>query len=155
MFDQLVCRVMFHKLRYEGIFTPPSEKGTLVFPGNLSMFEWGGVAVDPQHQAMIANPMALPFVSRLIPRSANNPIEPKKSKSSSFSSVVCLQPPYGVPYGVTLEAFFLSIWLTLQAARLGIYRGRGFENPHYYLEASHWNRTRQFTAASCPSKWAC
>ena len=40
MFDQLVCRVMFHQLRYEGIFTPPSEQGTLVFPGNLGMFEW-------------------------------------------------------------------------------------------------------------------
>ncbi len=33
MFDQLVCRVMFHQMRYEGIFTPPSEQGTLVFPG--------------------------------------------------------------------------------------------------------------------------
>jgi len=43
MFDQLVCRVMFHQLRYEGIFTPPSEQGTLVFPGNLGMFEWGGI----------------------------------------------------------------------------------------------------------------
>ncbi len=32
MFDQLVCRVMFHQMRYEGIFTPPSEQGTLVFP---------------------------------------------------------------------------------------------------------------------------
>ncbi len=31
MFDQLVCRVMFHQMRYEGIFTPPSEQGTLVF----------------------------------------------------------------------------------------------------------------------------
>ncbi len=26
MFDQLVCRVMFHQMRYEGIFTPPSEQ---------------------------------------------------------------------------------------------------------------------------------
>ena len=34
VFDQLVCRVMFHQMRYEGIFTPPSEQGTLVFPGN-------------------------------------------------------------------------------------------------------------------------
>ena len=32
MFDQLVCRVIFHRLRYEGPFTPPSEQGTLVFP---------------------------------------------------------------------------------------------------------------------------
>ena len=41
MFDQLVCRVMFHQMRYEGIFTPPSEQGTLVFPVTW-MFEWGG-----------------------------------------------------------------------------------------------------------------
>lgn len=46
MFDQLVCRVMFHQMRYEGIFTPPSEQGTLVFPGNTGMFEWGGISVD-------------------------------------------------------------------------------------------------------------
>lgn len=68
MFDQLVCRVMFHQMRYEGIFTPPSEQGTLVFPGNLGMFEWGGISVDPNRQVAIANPMALPFVSKLIPR---------------------------------------------------------------------------------------
>ena len=43
MFDQLVCRVMFHQLRYEGIFfsRPPSEQGTLVFPGNLGMVRVG------------------------------------------------------------------------------------------------------------------
>ena len=50
MFDQLVCRVMFHQMRYEGIFTPPSEQGTLVFPGNPGMFEWGGISVDPNRE---------------------------------------------------------------------------------------------------------
>lgn len=35
MFDQLMCRVSFKKLNYDGIYTPPSENGTLVFPGNL------------------------------------------------------------------------------------------------------------------------
>ena len=47
IFDQLACRITFHRLRYEGTFTPPSLQGTLVFPGNLGMFEWGGIAVDP------------------------------------------------------------------------------------------------------------
>ncbi len=41
MFDQLVCRVMFHQMRYEGIFTPPSEQGTLVFPGNIGDVRMG------------------------------------------------------------------------------------------------------------------
>ncbi|WP_446918006.1 glucose/quinate/shikimate family membrane-bound PQQ-dependent dehydrogenase [Klebsiella pneumoniae] len=104
MFDQLVCRVIFHQLRYEGIFTPPSEQGTLVFPGNLGMFEWGGISVDPNRQVAIANPMALPFVSKLIPRGPGNPMEPPKdAKGSGTESGV--QPQYGVPYGVTLNPF--------------------------------------------------
>ncbi|MFN6886637.1 membrane-bound PQQ-dependent dehydrogenase, glucose/quinate/shikimate family, partial [Proteus mirabilis] len=46
MADQLLCRIAFHQLNYEGIYTPPSENGTLVFPGNLGIFEWGGISVN-------------------------------------------------------------------------------------------------------------
>ncbi len=31
MLDQLMCRVSFKRLNYDGIYTPPSENGTLVF----------------------------------------------------------------------------------------------------------------------------
>jgi quinoprotein glucose dehydrogenase len=104
IYDQLVCRVMFHRLRYEGTFTPPSLEGTLVFPGNLGMFEWGGIAVDTDRQIAIANPIALPFVSRLIPRGPRNPMEPQPgAKGSGTESGI--QPQYGVPYGVTLNPF--------------------------------------------------
>jgi quinoprotein glucose dehydrogenase len=104
MYDQLVCRVMFHKLSYEGTFTPPSLQGTLVFPGNLGMFEWGGIAVDTDRQIAVANPIALPFVSRLIPRGPGNPMEPVPgAKGSGTESGI--QPQYGVPYGVTINAF--------------------------------------------------
>lgn len=104
LYDQMVCRIIFHKLRYEGIFTPPSEQGTLVFPGNLGMFEWGGISVDPNRQVAIANPMALPFVSRLIPRGPGNPMEPPKDAKGSGTETG-IQPQYGVPYGVTLNPF--------------------------------------------------
>ena len=104
MYDQLVCRVLFHRLRYEGIYTPPSTQGTLVFPGNLGMFEWGGIAVDTDRQIAIANPIALPFVSRLIPRGPHNPIEPASGVKGSGTEAG-VQPQYGVPYGVTLNPF--------------------------------------------------
>ncbi|WP_435929115.1 glucose/quinate/shikimate family membrane-bound PQQ-dependent dehydrogenase [Dryocola sp. BD613] len=104
LYDQLVCRVIFHKLRYEGIFTPPSEQGTLVFPGNLGMFEWGGISVDPNRQVAIANPMALPFVSKLMPRGPGNPMEPP-ADGQGTGSELGIQPQYGVPYGVTLNPF--------------------------------------------------
>ncbi|CAG4927503.1 glucose/quinate/shikimate family membrane-bound PQQ-dependent dehydrogenase [Paraburkholderia saeva] len=110
MYDQLVCRVMFHSLRYEGTFTPPSLQGTLVFPGNLGMFEWGGIAVDTDRQIAVANPIALPFVSRLIPRGPGNPMEPEPgAKGSGTESGI--QPQYGVPYGVTINPFLSPIGL--------------------------------------------
>ncbi|MBB5446963.1 MULTISPECIES: glucose/quinate/shikimate family membrane-bound PQQ-dependent dehydrogenase [unclassified Paraburkholderia] len=110
MYDQLVCRIMFHKLRYEGTFTPPSEQGTLVFPGNLGMFEWGGMAVDTDRQIALANPIALPFVSRLIPRGPGNPIQPVPGAKGSGTETG-IQPQYGVPFGVTLNAFMSPVGL--------------------------------------------
>jgi len=107
IFDQLACRITFHKLRYEGTFTPPSLQGTLVFPGNLGMFEWGGIAVDPVRNIAIANPMAVPFVSTLIPRGPNNPAAPNNAHPSGTENGV--QPMYGTPYGVDLHALLSPI----------------------------------------------
>ncbi|MEW5288141.1 glucose/quinate/shikimate family membrane-bound PQQ-dependent dehydrogenase [Erwinia papayae] len=111
VYDQLVCRVMFHRLRYEGPFTPPSEQGTLVFPGNLGMFEWGGISVDTDRQIAVTNPMALPFVSRLIPRGPNNPMWPDKNDKGGSGTETGVQPQYGVPYGVTLNPFLSPLGL--------------------------------------------
>jgi len=110
IYDQLVCRIIFHRLRYEGIFTPPSTQGTLVFPGNLGMFEWGGLAVDTDRHIAIANPIALPFVSTLVPRGPDNPVEPKPGTKSGGSELG-LQTQYGVPFGVTLNPFLSPIGL--------------------------------------------
>jgi quinoprotein glucose dehydrogenase len=109
IFDQLACRILFHRLRYEGTFTPPSLQGTLVFPGNLGMFEWGGIAVDPVRQIAIANPIAIPFVSKLLPRGPDNPTAPNEAHPSG--SEIGVQPMYGTPYGVVLHPFLSPIGL--------------------------------------------
>jgi len=36
--------------RSEGIFAPPSLKGTVVFPGNVGGVNWGSAAYDPQRR---------------------------------------------------------------------------------------------------------
>ena len=121
MFDQLACRIMFHRLRYEGTFTPPSLQGTLVFPGNLGMFEWGGIAVDPTRQIAIANPMAVPFVSTLIPRGPDNP--PAPNGAHPPGSEIGVQPMYGTPYGVKLEPFLSPIGLPCKMPSWGFMAG--------------------------------
>jgi quinoprotein glucose dehydrogenase len=121
MLDQLACRIIFHRKHYDGPFTPPSLQGTLVFPGNLGMFEWGGIAVDPVRQIAIANPIAIPYVSRLIPRGADNPDTPKPSELPGTETG--LQPQFGVPYGVTLNPLLSPIGLPCKKPPWGYIAG--------------------------------
>ena len=121
IFDQLACRILLHRMRYEGTFTPPSLQGTLVFPGNLGMFEWGGVAVDPIRQIAIANPIAIPFVSKLIPRGPDNPTAPNGAHPPG--SEIGVQPMYGTPYGVVLHPFVSPIGLPCKRPPWGFMAG--------------------------------
>jgi quinoprotein glucose dehydrogenase len=107
--DQMACRIIFHRLRYDGTFTPPSLQGTLVFPGNLGIFEWGGIAVDPVRQVAIANPINIPFVSQLIERGPDNPAAPDDAHPSG--SEIGVQPMYGTPYGVKLQPMLSPVGL--------------------------------------------
>src|SRR2546429_4137202 len=45
--------VAIDNLRNEGIFTPPSVRGTFVMPSNIGGAHWGGVAVDPVRQIAV------------------------------------------------------------------------------------------------------
>lgn len=101
--DQLACRIKFHRLKYQGLFTPPSVQGTLVFPGNLGVFEWGGIAIDQARQIGIANPIGLAFVVRLIPRAPQNP--PTPAANLPAGSEAGVQPMFGTPFGVKIAPF--------------------------------------------------
>jgi quinoprotein glucose dehydrogenase len=55
-------------LRSEGIFTPPSLKGSLLIPGNIGGMAWGGSAYDPASRTLIIPVNNLAAEVRLIPR---------------------------------------------------------------------------------------
>ncbi|WP_366060484.1 membrane-bound PQQ-dependent dehydrogenase, glucose/quinate/shikimate family [Gluconobacter kondonii] len=120
-FDQLLCRIKFHSLRYEGPFTPPTVKGTLVYPGDFGMFEWGGIGVDPIHQIAIANPSSIPFVQHLIPRGPKNPSEPGANLPAGNESGV--QPMFGTPFGVNLDIFLSPFGMPCMAPPWGYIAG--------------------------------
>jgi len=66
--DQLWCRIQFKSLRYDGLFTPPSTRGSISYPGSAGAFEWGSVSIDPTRMRLIANTSWLPMRVRLVPR---------------------------------------------------------------------------------------
>lgn len=110
--DQLACRIQFHRLRYEGDFTPPSEQGSLIYPGNVGVFNWPSVAVDPQRQILFGAPNYLAFVSRLVKRE-------DVQDTLSGGSETGLQPNRGAPYLVSLKPFLSLLGLPCQAPPWG------------------------------------
>lgn len=64
------CTDEFRKLRYEGVFTPPSLGGTLVFPGNVGGANWGSGSYDKDRGLLFVAANRLATVVRLIPRAA-------------------------------------------------------------------------------------
>ena len=65
--DRAACRARIAGLRNEGPFTPPSERGTLVYPSSIGGAHWGGVAYDPERQIAVVPVNRIPIEVRLIP----------------------------------------------------------------------------------------
>jgi quinoprotein glucose dehydrogenase len=70
--DREACKEGVEKLRNEGIFTPPSLRGTLAVPGNLGGMNWSGYAFDPVRNLLVVNTNNLIARVRLIPREKVN-----------------------------------------------------------------------------------
>ena len=68
--DAAWCRIQFHRMRYEGIYTPPTDRGlgTLLFPGTIGGPNWGGVAIDPARGIVLTNHSRLANRVQLVAR---------------------------------------------------------------------------------------
>jgi quinoprotein glucose dehydrogenase len=62
------CQDKIAASRNEGIFTPPSLKGTVQAPGNVGGVNWGSAAYDAQRHLMVVNTNRLVAWVKLIPR---------------------------------------------------------------------------------------
>jgi len=118
--DRDACRRMMEGLRNDGVFTPPSLRGTLFYPGNLGGMNWSGYAFDPGRSLLIVNTNNLPAKVQLIPREQmadrNRVREPGDYDAmlgtpyvmlrrflQSPSHLPCSPPPWGVLSAVDLQ----------------------------------------------------
>jgi quinoprotein glucose dehydrogenase len=85
-------------LRYDGKFTPPSLKGSLVYPATAGGVEWGGGAVDPASQTYVVNSSSVVQIYKLLTRQDYD----AKAKGGGASGYY---PMTGAPYGFYLTNF--------------------------------------------------
>ncbi|SEM18612.1 quinoprotein glucose dehydrogenase [Pseudoxanthomonas sp. GM95] len=100
IFDQLVCRIEFKQMRWEGEWTPLSDKQrTLIFPGYYGGMNWGGGAVDAATGTLIINDIRMAQWGRFIKQDVAKATGLKPSTEGEYSTQT------GTPWGVERSMF--------------------------------------------------
>lgn len=119
--DRKACHDIIASARSEGIYTPPSEQGTIMFPMTGGGVNWGGVTFDPVNQILYANTTRGPHLITLFPAEKFEELDakyPDKEVSQQEGApwgmirdvvlsplgVPCNAPPWGVLAAVDLKA---------------------------------------------------
>jgi quinoprotein glucose dehydrogenase len=96
------CRAKIESLRNEGLFTPPSLRGSLSFPGNIGGVNWGSAAWDPVRNLLLANTNRVAAIAKLIAREdMASAIEHAKETETAWGGEFARQR--GTPYGMHRE----------------------------------------------------
>lgn len=103
------CRKRFDELRYDGMFTPPSERGTLHYPGFGGGGNWGGAAFDPNSNLLVIKSMSVGTQHWLI-RNEGGAITPMPEEGSTEVPGSSYRsgegdPMPGTPYSTKTENF--------------------------------------------------
>ncbi len=114
------CRAQLAALRNEGLYTPPSTQGTVLFPMTGGGVNWGGVAFDSVNQILYANVSAAVNVVKLIPADQTEGMKSGNGRdfgpqrgaafamvrtiATSKMGLLCNPPPWGSLVAVDLKA---------------------------------------------------
>ena len=93
-----MCRTRIAALRFEGVFTPPSLRGTIIWPGNIGGMNWSGVAVDERRGLLIAPTNRVAMIVTLIPRDSLMAMRMAHPETE-------ISAQRGTPYGMMREVF--------------------------------------------------
>ena len=117
--EREACRAKVAAARNDGLYTPPSTQGSVVFPMTGGGVNWGGAAFDPVNQILVANTTRAIHIIKLIPRSQTQGFEPPpghdfgRQQGSPFAmtravalsplGLLCNKPPWGEMVAIDLK----------------------------------------------------
>jgi quinoprotein glucose dehydrogenase len=118
--DHATCQQWVRSIRNEGIFTPPSLRGTLAIPGNIGGMTWSGYAFDPERDLLVVPTNNIAGVVKLIPREkfeeaaqsgedgdyarqAGAPYAMYRRFLQAASDLPCIPPPWGMLSAVDMN----------------------------------------------------
>jgi quinoprotein glucose dehydrogenase len=139
-FRRTVCEEKFASARNEGLYTPPSTQGTLLYPMTGGGVNWGGAAFDPVNQILYANTSHAAHIVTLIARAQATGFNPPpghdfgqqqgapfamtRAVAISPMGLLCNKPPWGEMVAVDLRGgkilWHSSVGTTEDQAPLGI-----------------------------------
>ena len=117
-FDQLLCRISFKSMRYEGLYTAPGTDLSLSFPGSLGGMNWGGLSVDPNSQTIYANDMRLGLWSKMLPQAPQTAGQ-AGSGGEAVNAGMGAVPMKGTPYAVDKNRFLSALGIPCQSPPFG------------------------------------
>jgi quinoprotein glucose dehydrogenase len=144
-FGRSTCEELLAGARNEGLYTPPSTQGTLIFPMTGGGVNWGSAAFDPVNQILYANTSHAVHLVKLIPRAQAAGFNPPpghefgQQQGAPFAmtrvvamsplGLLCNKPPWGEMVAVDLKAgkilWHSSVGTSEDRAPLGIARNWG------------------------------
>ncbi|MEG2920562.1 MAG: glucose/quinate/shikimate family membrane-bound PQQ-dependent dehydrogenase [Acinetobacter sp.] len=117
-FDQLMCRINFKSMRYDGLFTAPGTDVSLSFPGSLGGMNWGSIAFDPTHRYMFVNDMRLGLWIQLIKQTPED-LKIQANGGEKVNTGMGAVPMKGTPYKVNKNRFMSVLGIPCQKPPFG------------------------------------
>ena len=117
-FDQLLCRIAFRSMRYQGLYTAPGTDKSLSFPGSLGGMNWGGLSLDPASGTIFVNDMRLGLWQQMSPQTHESQSVANTGGEATNTGMGSV-PMKGTPYSVTKDRFLSALGVPCQAPPYG------------------------------------
>jgi quinoprotein glucose dehydrogenase len=145
--DKAQCQRQFDQMRYEGMFTPPSLKETLLFPSALGGGNWGGAAYDAVNNLLVIKAENLATRLRIVRKTAPDAQVQDKDylnralqgtayrvEGEIFMSslgVPCTPPPWGTLAAIDMDSGRLRWQMPLgQIRKVGVNAPASWGSPN-------------------------